>query len=126
MKRCWMGLVLLIVLLVLGLGITWAMAEIHDPIARDLKQAAQQALQGNWAEAEHLSQKAVTAWEKWAHFRACFADHDPTEEIDAALAAMAVYRGTEEDAAFGAACLDLARKIEAIGDAHGLVWWNIM
>ena len=41
MKRSWIGFFLLIILLVLGILGTWAMEQVHDPIARDLKLAAE-------------------------------------------------------------------------------------
>ena len=41
MKRCWFGLGLLVVILAISLGVTWGMVKIHEPIAADLRQAAQ-------------------------------------------------------------------------------------
>ena len=52
MKRCWFGAGLLIVLLAVSLGVTWGMDKIHEPIAADLKQAAECAELGDWHNAE--------------------------------------------------------------------------
>ena len=40
MKRSWIGFVLLLVLLAGGIAATWGMAKCHEPIARDLENAA--------------------------------------------------------------------------------------
>lgn len=125
MKRSWIGAGLLLVLLAAGLLVTWAMAEIHDPIARDLITAGEYALSGDWAQAEALSQKAAENWEKHALFRACFADHTPMEEIDACFAELKVYGRMKEETAFAAACGEIAGKAKAMGDAHGLIWENL-
>ena len=124
MKRSWIGLGLLGVLLVAGLLVTWAMVRFHDPIAADLTAAGEQALAGNWVQAEALSQKAADCWEKYEFFRSCFADHNPTEEIDACFAQLVIYRRMKEETAFAAACGETARKISAVGEAHKLIWHN--
>lgn len=126
MKRSWIGLLLLLVLLAGGLLTTWAMDRIHAPIEADLKQAAECAVLGDWVNADHFFRQAHDRWEKWEHFRACFADHTPAEEIDAEFAMLEVYCFTQEDAAFAAGCCKLARKAAAVGEAHGLVWWNVL
>ena len=41
MKRSWMGAGLLVVLLAVGLTITWRMARIHEPIAASLTAAGE-------------------------------------------------------------------------------------
>lgn len=126
MKRCWFGLGLLIVLLAASLGVSWGMDRIHKPIAADLNQAAECALLGDWYNAEEFSRRAEAQWQKWEHFRACFADHTPTEEIGAELAAMAESREERETAEFAAACARTAKMVQAVGDAHGLYWWNLL
>lgn len=126
MKRSWMGLGLLLVLLAVSLLVTWAMERIHEPISGDLEQAAVFALTGNWDNGEDSFQKARVTWEKWAHFRACFADHNPMEEIEAGFAELEAYGAAREEVAFAAAAKALARKVAAVGEAHGLVWWNVL
>ena len=124
MKRSWIGLGLLGALLVIGLLVTWAMVRIHDPIAADLTAAGEQALAGNWEQAAALSQKAADCWKRHEFFRSCFADHNPTEEIDACFAQLAIYRQMKEETAFAAACGETSRKISAVGEAHKLMWHN--
>jgi len=126
MKRSWLGVGLLAIMLVIGLLVTRAMGRIHDPIARDLTAAGEYALAGNWNQAEALSQQASDSWEKHALFRACFADHNPVEEIDAAFAMLRVYGTAREEQAFAGGCSDLAKKVAAVGEAHAFVWWNLL
>ena len=52
MKRSWIGFALLLVLLAGGIAATWGMAKCHEPIARDLENAAKTALQGDMARGE--------------------------------------------------------------------------
>lgn len=126
MKRSWIGLGLLFVLLAGALGTTVFMDRIHQPVASGLRQAAQEALLGQWDQADNLSRQALAQWEKWNHFRACFSDHSPMEEIDAGLEEMKVYLSAREEVAFAASCGELARKVDAMGEAHGLLWWNLL
>lgn len=126
MKRCWFGGGMLVVLLAVSLAVTWGMGKIHRPIAADLNQAAACAQQGDWHTAEMLSRRAEADWEKWAHFRACFADHTPTEEVSAELAAMARSRQEQEVGDFAVSCARAAKMVQAVGDAHGLNWWNLL
>lgn len=126
MKRCWFGAGLLIVLLAVSLGVTWGMDRIHTPIAADLTQAARCAQLGDWGRAEDFSRRAEGAWNQWEHFRACFADHTPTEEVSAELAAMDSARQQRETTEFAASCARAAKMVQAVGDAHALYWWNLL
>jgi len=124
MKRSWMGFVLLLILLLLGLFSTWKMKTIHEPIQVQLQQAAYWSSMEDWETAEAFFQRAEKNWRKSENFRACFADHNPIEDIDAAFAMLQVYCAAEEETAFEGACRELARKVAAVGEAHALVWWN--
>lgn len=125
MKRSWFGLGLLMLLLAVSLLSSWAMLAIHQPISRDLEQAGEVTLLGQFPEGRALAVRARAGWEKWAHFRACFSDHTPVEEIDAAFAELFSYGAAGEDAAFAAACSQLAQQVKAVGEAHGIYWWNL-
>lgn len=126
MKRSWMGAGLLVVLLAVGLLATYFMGRIHTPIAQDLTTAGEYALVGDWKQAETLFQKAENRWEAAALLRSCFADHNPMEEIDACFGQLEIYLRMKEETAFAAACAETARKAKAMGDAHGLVWENVL
>lgn len=126
MKRSWIGFFLLLVLLLASILTTIAMVRIHEPMEADLIQAADFALEEDWDRASHFFRKAEERWTKWENFRTCFADHTPVEEIDASFALLKVYCGARDPVTFAGACCDLARKVAAVGEAHELVWWNLL
>lgn len=126
MKRSWIGFILLIVLLLGCLLVTRQMVTIHDPIESKLLQSAQLSLDGDWHRAQDLFQQAESDWNEKAHFRGCFADHNPAEEIDAAFAMLQVTCASRDAITFAGACRSLARQVAAVGEAHELVWWNLL
>ena len=126
MRRSWIGFFMLLVLLAGALGVTWGMEKIHRPIARELEQAAGRALAGDWESADALSVDAGVRWERWTHFRGCFADHSPMEEVDAEFARLMAYSAAGEETEFAASCSALSKKVKAMGEAHGLSWWNVL
>ena len=126
MKRGWIGLGLLLILLVAGLLVTGHMGRNHRKISRELDMAAAHALAGDWEEALEETRDAWEDWEEGWHFSAAFADHEPMEEIDALFAQLEAYRKTRDAVAFAAVCRQLAKQVEAMGDAHQLNWWNLL
>lgn len=126
MKRSWIGFALLVLLLLGSILSTAAMGRIHEPIEAELLQAAQCAMEGSWERAGDFFRKAEERWEKWEHFRTCFADHTPVEEIDGDFELLKVFCSARETASFAGGCLQLARQVAAVGEAHELVWWNLL
>lgn len=126
MKRSWMGFALLVVLLAGGILVTRQMGKIHEPIGIKLQQAAQCALEGNWERADSFFREAEETWDTWEHFRSCFADHNPVEEIDGEFEMLGVFCGSRDRVAFAGGCRELARKVAAVGEAHEPVWWNLL
>lgn len=124
MKRSWMGAGLLVLLLAAGLAVTWRMTRIHDPIDVSLTAAGEAALAGDWEAAEFLCAGADRFWQETRVFRACFADHEPMEEVEAAFAQLKIFLRTQEATAFAAACGETAKKAKAMGEAHALAWEN--
>lgn len=125
MKRSWIGFALLLVLLLASIFVTIFMSRIHKPIEIDLNQAAECALMADWDNTCRYFRSARDQWEKWAHLRACFADHTPVEEIDASFALLEVYCQSRDSVSFAAACRQTARQAAAVGEAHEMVWWNL-
>ena len=126
MTRGWIGLGLLVALLIGGLLVTEDMGRTHREISEELELAARAAAAGNWEEASETAEEAYEDWQKKWHFSAAFADHEPMEEIDAQFAQLWPYLAKRDWVSFSAACRQLARQVEAIGDAHGLNWWNLL
>ena len=126
MKRSWIGFILLLVLLLGCVLVTMAMCRIHDPIEAQLLQAAQSAMEENWDKAGDCFRSAQENWVEKEHFRTCFADHTPVEEIDADFEMLKVCCAAEEVVSFSGGCRRLARQVAAVGEAHELVWWNLL
>lgn len=126
MKRSWIGFFLLLALLLGCVLVTMVMGRIHDPIEAKLLQASQCTLEGNWEKATVLFREAQENWEKKQHFRTCFADHTPVEEIDADFEMLTVLCGAREVTSFAGGCRSLARQVAAVGESHELVWWNLL
>ena len=126
MKRSWFGFFLLAGLLVLSLLSSRAMVRIYQADARQLSQASEEALQGNWREAAALTARVRRNWDKWELFRCAMADHNPAEEIDILFSVLEVYGATREELAFASVARETAQKLEAIGEAHRLDFCNLL
>ncbi len=126
MKRCWIGIGLLVLFLAAGL---WVMAEMdtaHRRISRDLEQAVEQTLSGETEQGVLLAQQAKQHWEDARRGTACVADHEPMEEIDSLFARLEVYAREGQALEFAACCARLSALVQAMGEAHSLQWWNIL
>ena len=126
MKRSWIGFFLLIGLLLACIAVCVAMGRIHDSLEAQLLQSAQWAVEGDWTKAGALFREAEESWKKWDHFRTCFADHTPVEEIQGDFALLKTYCAARDSLAFAGGCRKLASQVAAVGEAHALVWWNLL
>ena len=124
MKRSIFGGLLLLVLLLGSLGAAALMENLHSPISELLDLAADLAAE-DLPGAVALARQAKAAWEEAEPLSACFADHNPMEEMNQEFARLEIFAREEEPLAFAAACGSLAEKMQAMGDAHSLQWRNI-
>ena len=126
MKRCWFGLILLLVLL---LGCAWSsgyMSKVHSPVSETAMEAADFALEGDWGNAMTLAGRIRTQWENRWGIVAAFADHEPMEEIDGLFAQLEIYSRAGDNLSTAAVCAELSQRLEAMGDAHKGSWWNLL
>lgn len=126
MKRLWVGVGLLLILLGVGIFTAVAMRCAHEPVSRQLSQAAQAALAEDWGKAEKLSKAAKEQWQQHWRDTASVADHEPMEEIDSLFAELEVYLEQKEAVHFAACCQSLSTLTKAVGEAHTINWWNLM
>ena len=47
-------------------------------------------------------------------------------DTDGDFKLLKVYCAARESASFAGGCLQLARQVAAVGEAHELVWWNLL
>lgn len=126
MKRCWFGLVLLVVLFLGSLWVTDFMDQIHGSLSELAEQAAQKALEGDWGNANALAGKTRALWEKYWNISAVLADHEPMENINGLFSQLEAYAQGRDPMGFASVCKLLKSQLEAMGDAHGFVWWNLL
>lgn len=126
MKRFWLGIGLLGVLLVAGIWITVSMNRFHMPVSEKLTRAEDAAREERWEDAAALLNQADALWTKHRSFSAAVADHEPMEEIDSLFAQVQCYAALREQAECAAACARLATLTKAMAEAHAVNWWNLM
>jgi len=126
MKRWYFGMGLLAVLLLGSLPVTRNMTDGMEQVSNSLTAAANNALVGNWEVVESLTESASSRWEENRSFTTAFADHSPLEDIEADLAQLKIYLRARDQEAYAATAARLAKKMEAVGQAHTLSWQNIL
>jgi len=126
MGRFWLGIGLILSLLVLGLWNAAAMDQLHRPISQTLEKAASLSLSGEAEQGFALAQQAKDHWQQHWRSIASVSDHTPMDEIDGLFAQMERYAQAGDPVEFAAHCARLALRIDAVGDAHQLTWWNLL
>lgn len=126
MKRSWIGFGILMGVLLLSLAAGCLMGRVHQPIAQNLRQAADFGEEEDWEKALPLFGEARCRWEKNRHWVACVADHTPMEDIDDLFAQLQRYAAWEDAEEFTAGCAALSQKITAMADAHMLSLWGML
>lgn len=126
MKRVWFGVLLLVALLAGSIAVTGCMCHTHSAISQALHEASALLLDDKYEIATKNIENAQNQWQKNWHLSATFADHDPMEEIDRMFAELGVYLRTENAEVSAALCAELARAVDAMGDAHEPSWWNLL
>jgi hypothetical protein len=125
-RRFIWGLTILLLALVFAIGTGIVMKAIHSPGEAALTQAAELALSGDMERAVPLAQDAYTRWQKYRSITAAFADHNPMDDTERLFREMMVYAETDEVPHFAACCRELARRVEAVSEAHRFSWWNVL
>lgn len=126
MKRLWLGLLILVLLLAGSILIQMLLYKVHRSIAQDLEQAALSALVQDWQASISLARTALSRWQRWHHFTAAFADHTPMDELDGLFSQLPVYAQNREDPHFAATCKELSFLANAMAESHRLSWWNFL
>ena len=126
MKRCWLGVGILLVLLGLSLWVTAKMADIHEPLSVTVEEAGEAAQTGDWARAETLATDARSLWYQNRPFTASVADHAPMDEIDALFARLPVAARNGDGAEFADLCARLSVLLHAMAEGHQALWWNVL
>lgn len=126
MKRSWFGAGLLLLILILGIAVTWLMSRYHSPISLQMDQAAACAEREDWEQTLQYTVSARDNWERHRKFSASFSDHEPMEEIDRLFAELEIWLKAEDAEHCASVCAQLSKAAEAMVDAHAFVWWNLL
>ncbi len=126
MKRLWMGLGILAVLLALSCTVTISMERIHSPIAENLARAADAADREDWEKAQALAEQARARWEQYWRFTATVADHTPMDELDGSFEELAVFLQARENPHFSVTARHLSTLAQAMADSQTPTWWNVL
>ncbi len=126
MNRCFLGVVILVVFLVLGIFVGVAMDSTHLQIAEKLKEASVLVLGQAPERGMALAKSAFADWEKSWEKTASVADHAPMDEIDGLFAQLQSFEKPEDAAHYSATCAQLSKLVEAMAEAHRLSWWSLL
>ncbi len=125
MKRLWVGVAVLLVLLGLGIGSTVVMETIPGSLAQDMDRAAALA-NSHWEDAKALAGSARAQWDRYEHIIASLTDHEPLEELKGLFGELDVSQDWEDRGYFATVCARIASMAEALSESHTLHWWNLL
>lgn len=126
MKRFWIGIAMLIMLLSGSLLAQHRMERIHTPCAMDLAWSADRAQAGDWQSAGELAHRARDTWSRNWRFTAILSNHQPLDEVDALFEELEVYLTRQETTSYCAACVFLSQRVMDLGESFRLNWWNLL
>lgn len=126
MKRLWIGVALLLVLLAAGMLSTFAMGRFHHSQARRLEAAASAALESDWEQTQEILHQCRSRWLRFRNCIAAGASHEPIEEIDSLYSQLDIYLRHRDTTGFALCCTSLRHRTEALGEAQSINWWNLL
>ena len=126
MKRLWLGISLLVLFFILSLFVGVTMDNTHLEIAEKLQNAADLVLEENYSLGQTQAESAKRQWESCWGPTAAVADHAPMDEIDGLFAQLEAFEKPEDAAHYAATCLQLAKLVKAMAEAHRLLPENLL
>lgn len=123
MKRLWIGVAVLIVLLALGIALTASFSAIHSPLAETLSQAAVSARNGDLEAATAAVSQAQQQWERCRRFSAAVVDHRLLEEMEELFAQLEF---AENPYVLAALCARLSSRATEMAQSQAITWWNLL
>lgn len=126
MRRMWIGVGLLVLVLVAGILAAEWMGKTHEKIGADIEQAAALATEEKWEKAIAQMNLARRKWEKKRPVIAMLADHEPLEIIDSLFSQLEVYAASGDVIGFCTTCACLRSQLEILGDCHKINVSNLL
>lgn len=123
MRRIWIGIVVLLTLLGVGLLTMQITDRQLSEITETLKESSET---DNWDQAVSLAQKAQEDWkEKW-HMLAALVDHTDMGTVDGLFSQLEIYGQHNAETDHAATSAKLAEVICGIKENHRFCWWNLL
>lgn len=126
MKRMWIGIVLLAVILATALWLWLGLGTVFGHMSSQLDTAAAAVTAQDWVTAEENAQNAAKLWNTYRQTAASFTDHAPLEQIDALFDELALYRDQGLSTEYAVVCVHLSRLAEAVEESLSLKWWSLL
>lgn len=126
MKRLWIGVALLVVMLAGSVAMMLLSHRFYRNFSDTLESAADAALSENWSAAEALTRQATQQWQRHRRFLASFTDHEPVEDVQLLLSRLVLFQNAQLAVDFADTCKSLAHLSEAIDESHSLNWWSVL
>lgn len=126
MKRLWIGLGLLLLLLAAGVCSTLAMENFHHSLSRRLESTAAAALDEDWEQTALLLRQCRRRWLRYRNLVATGASHESIEEIDSLHAQLTIYFHRRDSLGFSLCCTAIQYRTAALGEAQSINWWNLL
>ena len=123
MKRLWIGIGVLLVLLAAGIVLTSVFSAVHTPLAQTLSRAAFSAQAGDHDTSQALVAEAQQQWEACRRFSAAVVDHRLLEEMEELFAQLRFAQDSREIAAL---CARLASRAAEMAESQAITWWNLL
>lgn len=123
MKRIWIGIGFLVVLLVAGLVVMKMMDRQLGEISNNLEQAAQSTI---WEQSVALAKEAEKGWRSKKKMFTALTDHSRIDAIEALFASLEIYRQRKNETEYALTCVQLAEAVHALEKNHRLVWYNLL
>lgn len=123
MKRLWIGVAVLIILLALGIILTAVFFAIHTPLSQTLSQAAVSAQRGDVENTAAAISQAQAQWDACRRFSAAVLDHRLLEEMEELFAQLEF---TKDLPTMAALCARLSSRAAEMAESQAITWWNLL
>ncbi|MEA4955950.1 MAG: DUF4363 family protein [Pseudoflavonifractor sp.] len=126
MKRVWIAISLLLVILVGTLCHSFYVDHLIEEITGLLEQAEDQAEQGEWAAAEESTQLASHRWQERDAYLHIMLHHKETDQIHTGFRQVAKWIQYRESGEYSAANASLITELELLNEGEHLNLKNIL
>ncbi len=126
MKRLWIGVALMALLLSGGIWEFRWLETTYKPAAAAMEQAENMAQDRDLDGAAALTRSVQRTWNAKKHIAAAFVPHDIIDEIECLFAQLELYQIGGDTTAYAVGCTQLSMLLAALGEVHIPTWWNFL